>query len=96
MIKKQVLKLLKEHKNDLQQYRVRSLYLFGSVARDEESPTSDIDVLVAFEGPGTFDQYVDLKFYLENLFNRKVDLVTEAGVRPELRNIVKQDLIRSA
>ena len=96
MIKKQVLKLLKEHKNDLKQYRVRSLYLFGSVARDEESPTSDIDVLVAFEGPGTFDQYMDLKFYLENLFNRKVDLVTEAGLRPELRNTVKQDLIRAA
>jgi uncharacterized protein len=96
MIKNQILSLLKEHKNNLKQYQVQSIYLFGSVARGEEGPKSDIDILVAFEGPGSFDQYMDLKFYLEDLFKRKIDLVTEAGLRPELINSVKQDLIRAA
>ncbi len=96
MIKNQILRLIKEHQKELKQYQVESIYLFGSVAREEEGPQSDVDILVAFEGPGTFDQYMDLKFYLEDLFKRKVDLVTEAGLRPELRDIVKQDLIHAA
>ena len=96
MIKNQILSLIKEHQKELKQYQVESIYLFGSVAREEEGPQSDVDILVAFEGPGTFDQYMDLKFYLEDLFKRKVDLVAKAGLRPELRDIVKQDLIHAA
>lgn len=96
MIKKQILQLLQEHRPDLDKFGVNSLYLFGSVARDEETESSDVDVLVVFHGKSTFDRYMDLKFYLEELFKRKVDLVTEAGLRPELKQYVQEDLIRAA
>lgn len=96
MIKDKVLTLIKEHRQEFHRFRVRAIYLFGSIARDDENPQSDIDILVAFEGPATFDQYMDLKFYLEDLFHRKVDLITESGLRPELRKYVERDLIRAA
>ena len=96
MIRDTVLKLLQLHRKDLEQYHVKSMYLFGSVARGEEGPQSDIDILVAFVGPATFDRYMDLKFFLEELFQRKVDLITETGLRPELRKYIVEDLIRAA
>jgi len=96
MIKDKVIALLKEHKNELKRLHVKSIYLFGSVARGEERPNSDIDVLVVFEGASTFDNYMDLKFFLEELLGRKVDLITEAGLRPELKKSVQEDLIRAA
>lgn len=96
MLKDKVIALLKEHKNDLERLQVKSIYLFGSVARGEERPNSDIDVLVVFEGTSTFDGYMDLKFFLEELLERKVDLITEAGLRPELKKSVHEDLIRAA
>ena len=95
MIKDQIIHILKAHPKELKHFHVKAIYLFGSVARDEESPQSDVDILVAFEGQPTFDRYMELKFFLENLFERKVDLVTEAGLRPELRKSVNEDLIRA-
>ena len=96
MIRNQILSLLKSHKRDLAIYDVKNLFLFGSVARDDETSQSDVDVLVTFQGPPTFDHYMDLKFYLEELFQRKVDLVTESGLRPEVKKFVEKDLIRAA
>ncbi|MBI2939097.1 MAG: metallopeptidase family protein, partial [Chloroflexi bacterium] len=55
-------------------FGVKSLALFGSVARDEAGPESDVDVLVEFDGPPTFDQYIGLKLYLEDLLGAHVDL----------------------
>ena len=72
------------------------LALFGSAARDELRADSDIDVLVEFDGPATFDGYVGLKDYLENLFGAKVDLATEAMIKPRLRRYIEKDLLRVA
>lgn len=96
MIKKQVLGLLNVNREALKKFSINAIYLFGSVARDEEGPESDIDILVSFTGPATFDQYMELKFYLEDLLGRKVDLVTEGGLRKELKAYVEKDLIRAA
>lgn len=96
MIKNRILQLLKDHRSELDQFGIDALYLFGSVARDEESTQSDVDILVSFRTKATFDQYMDLKFFLEDLFDRKVDLVTEAGLRPEIKSYVQEDLIRAA
>ncbi len=96
MIKTHVLQLLKDHRKDLDKFGVDSLYLFGSVARDEETSISDIDLLVVFTDKATFDKYMDLKFYLEEILNRKVDLVTESALRPEIKQYVLEDLIRAA
>lgn len=75
-----------------QQYQVKSIGIFGSFARGEETEGSDVDVLVEFfEGAKKFDNFMDLKFFLEDLFGRKVDLVTTAALRPQLKeNILRE------
>ena len=57
--------------------------------REKKEKDSDLDVLVVFEeGQKTFDKYMDLKFYLEDLFGREVDLVTEKALKPQLKDII--------
>lgn len=78
------------------QFGVRSLALFGSVARDEARPDSDVDVLVEFEGPTTFDGHMGLLVFLEDLLGCRVDVVTPNGLRPGRREAIAQDLVRVA
>lgn len=88
------LRLLTEHKQQLhQRFNVRDVALFGSVARGESRPDSDVDVLVEFEGSPTFDGYMGTRFYLEDLLGVKVDLVTTGGLRPELRQSIEREAI---
>lgn len=92
-----VLQLLNEHREQVRErFGAKRLALFGSAARDELRDDSDIDVLVEFDGPATFDGYFDLKTYLEQLLGRPVDLVTEKGLKPRARRHVEKDLIRVA
>lgn len=93
MKKEKVLHLLKEHLEEIQEFKIQRISIFGSVARDQDTPGSDIDVLVKFKVPATFDLYMDLLFYLEDLLGRKVDLVTEDALRSELKQFVEKDLI---
>lgn len=88
-----VFEMLKKHEAAIKQkYGVKKLGFFGSFARGEERKDSDIDVLVEFkDGFETFDNYMELKFFLEELFERKVDLVTVEALRPQLKeDILKQ------
>jgi len=97
VVRAEVLDALREKSGDIRErFGVLSLRLFGSVARGEAAPGSDIDVLVDFGGPPTFDQYMDLKFFLEELLQTKVDLVTESGLRPRLRPRIEEEAIRVA
>lgn len=77
-------------------YAVLRLALFGSAARDELRPESDVDILVAFDGLATFDRYVGLRDRLEQLLGRRVDLVTERGLKPRARRAVEKELVRVA
>ncbi len=72
---------------------VASLALFGSAARSGMAMASDIDMLVEFAGPATFDGYMDLKFFLEDLLGRRVDLVTEKALKPGLRSRIAGELV---
>ena len=97
MSRRQVLDLLTIRKSDLcRRFRVRDVAVFGSVARDEDSPASDVDVLVEFDGQADFDQVMDLTFYLEELLGRSVDLVTTKALRQELREHVEREAIHVA
>ena len=69
-----------------ERFGVRELALFGSVARGEATATSDLDVLVDFDGPATFDRFMGLKIFLEDTFGRKVDLVTRPALKPRIRD----------
>ena len=75
---------------------MKSLAVFGSAARDAMSEASDVDLLVEFAAAATFDGYFDLKFFLEDLIGRRVDLVTRSGLRSELRARVEREAIHVA
>ena len=97
MTKIEVLAILHKHRVEIQRrFAVEHLALFGSVARDEMRAGSDVDVLIKFHGPATFDGYMDLKFYLEALFENQVDLVVEDDIKPRMRPLIEKDLIRVA
>jgi len=89
------LKVLKEHENVIKErFGVRKIGLFGSFARGEASDKSDVDVLVEFtEGEKTFDNFMELKFYLEELFERDVDLVIETAIKPRLKNYIMREAV---
>jgi predicted nucleotidyltransferase len=75
-------------------YGVERIGIFGSFIRDEARPDSDIDILVTFkEGEKTFDNYMDLKFFLEDLFGRSVDLVTTEALKPRLRDRILGEVV---
>ena len=97
MNRKRILEMLAERLQEIAaRYGVKRLALFGSAARDDLGPSSDVDVLVEFAGPATFGAYMDLKFYLEDLLGRPVDLVTDKAVRDELRPTIEKEMIRVA
>ena len=87
---------IRDRAAEIEALGVRELMLFGSVARGEDRPDSDIDVLVEFEGPASFDGYMDLKFLLEDTLGRSVDLVTVGGLRDEIRDDVLAEALRVA
>jgi predicted nucleotidyltransferase len=91
MRREEILQILAAHRKEFERFGVRSLALFGSVARDEAGLESDVDVLVEFEGPATFDRYVELGRYLEDLLARRVDLVTRRSLHTSLRSRVERD-----
>jgi len=94
--KDQALKLIAEHRKELDRFDVRALYLFGSVARDEAVDGSDVDIEVEFASKPDFDIYSELKFYLEDLLQAPVDLLTKASIRPELAAYIEKEAIRAA
>jgi len=94
MNRSQTLQLLTEHKPVLaQRFDVVRLALFGSVVRDAAKEGSDVDVLVAFNGPATSERYFGVQFYLEDLLGSPVDLVTEKALRPELRPFIEKEAV---
>ncbi len=76
-----------------QRFSVRRLSVFGSVVRGEASEGSDVDVLVVFDRKATFDLFMDLKFYLEELLGTGVDLVTDKALRPQIRRTIEQEMV---
>jgi len=95
--RQQILAVLAERQQEIAaRFGVKWLALFGSAARNELRPDSDVDVLVAFGGPATFDGYFGLKDYLEAQLGRPVDLVTDKGLRKEIRPNVEREAIRVA
>jgi uncharacterized protein len=92
----EALDLLRARRAELDALGVRRLSLFGSLARGEAKADSDVDVLVEFTDKPTFDAYMDLKFYLEKLFSRPVDLATPASLRPQLKERIEREAVHVA
>ncbi len=93
MKRSEVLKRFIGHESDLKKLGVKALAFFGSSARDEAHADSDVDVVVEFVRPARFEQYMDLKFYLEGLLDRPVDLVTYKALKPRLRPEIEKEAV---
>ncbi len=93
MDKNSLIHILRQNSATLQQqYHVAQLALFGSYARDEAKNTSDIDLIVSFTEPPSARQFFALQFFLEELLKHPIDLITNKGLRPELRPYIEKDL----
>ena len=94
MKRQRAIELLSRSKPDLSaRFGVTRLALFGSTARDTATGGSDVDILVAFDGPATSKRYFGVQFYLEDLLGCPVDLVTEKALRPELRPFIDKERV---
>jgi uncharacterized protein len=94
MKRAEVLSILRERRGELaEKYGVKSLKLFGSVARDEAGPDSDVDLLVEFYRPMGLFGFIGLQLFLETLLGCKVNLGTLRSLKPRLKDSVLQDAI---
>jgi predicted nucleotidyltransferase len=93
MSRRTIISSIRARRAELTRLGVKSLSLFGSVARGEERPDSDVDILVEFDGRATFDRFMETKFYLEEILNCKVDLVMPQAIKPRMKPYIMQDLI---
>ena len=97
MKQKDVLNLLSSHKESLhRQFHVKSLALFGSVARDEATDVSDVDLLVEFDRPTGYFGLIALQDHLEELLQCKVDVGTAQSLKPRIRAKVIQESVHVA
>ena len=84
---------IKKHKADIKKrYGVKKIGIFGSYVRGEQTETSDVDLLVEFDEP-TFDNFMDLLFFLEELFGKDVDLITTSGMSPYIRPNIEKEVV---
>jgi len=87
-----VLRLIEQNRVALRTLGVRRLGLFGSCARGEATAESDLDFVVEFSEK-SFDAYMDVNSFLENLFKSRVDLVTVSSIKPRLLPIIQREAV---
>jgi predicted nucleotidyltransferase len=93
MTREEIIHTLSEHRAELSKKGVRSLALFGSAARDELRPDSDIDLLADLEPPYTYDRYIQVKFFIEDLLRRPVDLVMPETLKERIRPYIEREAL---
>ena len=94
MNRQQTLQTLKAAKPVLaERYGVTRLALFGSTARGEAHPDSDVDIVVGFDGPATSARYFGVQFYFDDVLGCAVDLVKEKAMRPELKPFIEREAV---
>jgi predicted nucleotidyltransferase len=77
-----------------EKFKIKELGVFGSFVRGEETAKSDIDILVDFERDGkTFDNYMDLKYFLQELFGLEVDLIMKGALKEELKDRILSEVL---
>lgn len=91
--KESILTILQKNQATLKQFGVTKLAIFGSIVRGEATENSDIDILVSFEKTPTSKDYFGLQFFLEDLLEKPIDLVTDKSLRKELRPHIEKELI---
>lgn len=93
LTKENIINVLGDRLDSIRKYGVNRIGLFGSYAREEQTDNSDIDLLVEFANDRvSFDDFMGLLFYLEDLFGQKVDLTIPQTLRPELREKILESV----
>lgn len=87
-----IISILEKNREAIKGMGVREIGIFGSFARNEQRANSDVDVIVELDS-NTFDAYMDVLFFLEDLFGRKVDLVVKHTIKPMIRNRVLRETV---
>jgi uncharacterized protein len=95
MTQSEILALITSNRTQISQFGVERIGIFGSVVRSEQHQDSDLDIIVSFtKGEKTFDNYMGLRFYLEDLFpGRKIDLVVEETLKPRIKASISKDTV---
>lgn len=88
----EIVGLLEKNRDSIKRFGVKELGIFGSTARGDNREDSDVDVLVEFERE-TFDTYMGLLFYLEDLFGRKVDLVIKDAIKERIKERILRETV---
>jgi uncharacterized protein len=96
MRRDEALRLLIEHRAELEGMGVKSLALFGSVARDEAGPESDVDVIIDVRRPFSLFDLARVHLRLEEIFGCKVDVITESSLLPRDHAVIDKDRVRVA
>lgn len=92
--KKVIIQSIQDNLAEIKGYGIRKIGIFGSFARSSQGKKSDIDVLVEFyPGKKNFDNYMELKFFLEKLFCRKVDLVIKDALKLRLKPYILNEVL---
>lgn len=90
---KKIVKKIQDNTNTIKAYGVKRIGIFGSFIKSSANSKSDIDILVEFKkGKKLFDNYMELKFFLERLFHRKVDLVIKEAIKPEIEPYITREV----
>jgi len=95
MRQREILDILARHRDELREYGVESLALFGSVSRGEETAESDVDILVEFFRPVGMLAFIRLQHRLAEILGRRVDLVTPKALRPAWRERVLREAVHA-
>ncbi len=86
---KTILQKIQKNATKIKKFGVKKIGLFGSFINNNQTSDSDIDLLVEFKkGQKSFDNYMDLKFFLEEIFNHQVDLVITEAIKPDLKSYI--------
>ena len=92
LTRRQVIEILQAHEEELRQFGVKKISLFGSVARESAGSRSDVDMVVEFSQI-TYRRFVALKSFLQSILGREVDLLTPAAVQGRLKDEIEKDLV---
>ncbi len=92
--KKIIMKSIKDNLGEIKGYGIRRIGVFGSFIRSSQNEKSDIDVLIEFyPDKKSFDNYMELKFFLEKLLHRKVDLIIKDAVKPRIKPYILSEVL---
>jgi len=96
MNRSKALELLRDHRAEMAAMGLKSVAVFGSVARNEATPGSDVDLLVEFDSPVGLFEFFEVKSRLEEILGVRVDLTTPGGLKPRVRDRILSEAIRAA